>query len=440
VTDWRARVLDEIDAGTTEMVALLAGLVATPSVSGSDPEHEIQARLAAELAADGLDVDHWSLPLAQLLAKPDFPGVEVERSEAWGLVGRLAGDGSGEGRTLMLNGHVDVVPPGDPQAWSTGDPFSGRIAGDVLYGRGACDMKAGLVAAMFAVRAVRRAGAPLRGDLLLACVPGEEDGGLGTYGMLRRGWRADVCVVPEPTSLDLVPANAGALTFRLRVPGQATHASRRTDGVSAVEKFLPVWHALLRLEARRNIDVDPLMRRWPIAYPLSIGTVQAGDWASSVPDLLVAEGRLGVALDEPVESARAQLEEAVAAVCHEDPWLREHPVTVQWWGGQFASGRLPESSDLPELVARAHAAAGGRAQDVWGGPFGSDLRLLTGLGGIPTVHYGPGDAVRAHAPDESVPIPEVVLAARALAVLALDVCGTADGPVDAAPVDGAPPR
>ena len=84
MTDWRARVLDEVDAGTTEMVALLAGLVATPSVSGTDPEHEIQARLAAELAAEGLDVDHWSLPLAQLLAEPDFPGVEVERSEAWG--------------------------------------------------------------------------------------------------------------------------------------------------------------------------------------------------------------------------------------------------------------------------------------------------------------------------------------------------------------------
>jgi acetylornithine deacetylase len=438
VTDWRARVLDEVDAGTAEMVALLAGLVATPSVSGTDPEHEIQARLAAELAAEGLDVDHWSLPLAQLLAEPDFPGVEVERSEAWGLVGRLAGDGSGEGRTLMLNAHVDVVPTGDPQAWSTDDPFSGRIAGDTLYGRGACDMKAGLVAAMFAVRAVRRAGAPLHGDLLLACVPGEEDGGLGTYGMLRRGWRADVCVVPEPTSLDLVPANAGALTFRLRVPGQATHASRRTEGVSAVEAFLPVWHALLRLEARRNSDVDPLMRRWPIAYPLSIGTIQAGDWASTVPDLLVAEGRLGVAIDEPVENARTELEDAVAAVCAEDPWLREHPVTVQWWGGQFASGRLPETSDLTDLVARAHAAAGGRVQEVWGGPFGSDLRLLTNLGGIPTVHYGPGDAVRAHAPDESVPIPEVVLAARALALLALDVCGTFGAPMDSPPVDGAP--
>ena len=435
MTDWRARVLDEVDAGTADMVALLAALVATPSVSGTDPEHEIQAHLAAELTAEGLDVDHWALPLDELLAEPDFPGVEVERSEAWGLVGRLAGDGSGAGGTLMLNGHVDVVPPGDPDAWSTDDPFSGRIDRDVLYGRGACDMKAGLVAALFAVRAVRRAGVPLTGDLLLACVAGEEDGGLGTYGLLHRGWRADACVLPEPTGLDLVPASAGALTFRLRVRGRATHASRRTDGVSAVEKFLPVWHALLRLEQRRNVDVDPLMRRWPIAYPISIGRVEAGDWASTVPDLLVAEGRLGVALDEPVETARAALEEAVEQACAEDPWLRDHPVTVQWWGGQFAPGRLPASSDLPDRVARAHADVGGARQEVWGGPYGSDLRLLTGIGGIPTVHYGPGDAALAHAPDESVPLAEVVLGARALAVLALDVCGTAGSAVDGA---GAP--
>jgi acetylornithine deacetylase len=139
-----------------------------------------------------------------------------------------------------------------------------------------------------------------------------------------------------------------------------------------------------------------------------------------------------VALDEPVEAARAELEQAVADACGTDPWLRDHPVTVQWWGGQFAPGRLPASSDLVERVRRAHTTAGGGTQDVWGGPFGSDLRLLTGMGGIPTVHYGPGDAVLAHAPDESVPLHEVVLAARALAVLALDVCGTVGSPVDGA--------
>jgi acetylornithine deacetylase len=422
VTDWAARVLDEVDAGAGAAVTRLGELVRVPSVGGADAEHEIQAMLAAELRRNRLEVDHWPLPLPDLLAEPDFPGVEVERSEAWGLVGRLPG--RGDGASLMLNGHVDVVPAGDPAAWSRPDPFSGQVVDGELHGRGACDMKGGLVAAVAAVAAVRRAGVPLRGDLLLACVPGEEDGGLGTYATLRRGWRADACVVPEPTSLQLVPANAGALTFRLTVQGRATHASRRTEGVSALEKLLPVLAALDRLEARRNADVDPLMARWPIAYPLSIGTVSAGDWASTVPDRLVAEGRLGVALDEPVDSARRALETSVAEACAGDPWLREHPVEVTWWGGQFASGRLPAGSDLLQRVRDAHRAAGGAAQETWGGPYGSDLRLLTGAG-IPTLHYGPGESALAHAADERVPVDEVLHCARTLALLALDVCGVA---------------
>jgi acetylornithine deacetylase len=423
VTDWVARVLAEVDAEAAGAEARLAALVAVPSVGGSDAEHDIAAVLAAELRADGLDVDHWRLPLAELLAADDFPGVEVDRDEAWGLVGRLPG--RGDGTSLMLNAHVDVVPVGDPTAWSMPEPFSGRVVGDELHGRGACDMKAGLVAALAAVTAVRRAGVPLRGDLLLACVPGEEDGGLGTYATLRRGWTADACVVPEPTSLQLVTAAAGALTFRLRIAGRATHASRRTEGVSAVEKLVPLLAGLQRFEAARNLDVDPLMAGWPLAYPLSIGRVSGGDWASSVPDLVVAEGRLGVALDEPVEDARAAFETAVAEVCAHDPWLREHPVAVTWWGGQFASGRLAAGSDLAQRMAAAHAAVtGGGTPERRGVPYGSDLRLLAAAG-IPTLHYGPGDAVLAHAPDERVPLAEVHTAARALALLALDVCGVA---------------
>jgi acetylornithine deacetylase len=425
VTDWAARVLAEVDASAAAAELRLAALVTVPSVGGTDAEHEIQGLLAADLAAAGLEVDHWRLPLPELLAAPGFPGVEVHRDEAWGLVGRLPGSGTGDGPTLMLDAHVDVVPVGDPAAWSTPDPFSGRVVAGELHGRGACDMKAGLVAAIAAVSAVRRSGAPLRGDLLLACVAGEEDGGLGTFATLRRGWTADACVVPEPTGLDLVTANAGALTFRLRVPGLATHASRRTEGVSAVEKLVPLLAALQRLEADRNREVDPLMDRWAMAYPLSIGRVRAGDWASSVPDLLVAEGRLGVALDEPVEDARVALELAVAEASAADPWLREHPATVEWWGGQFASGRLAADSDLADRVAAAHrAVTGGSTPGSWGAPYGSDLRLLAGAG-VPTLHYGPGDAVLAHAPDERVPLADVHTTTRTLALLALDICGVA---------------
>ncbi len=421
---WRDRVLDAVDDDREAMVALLAAMVQEPSVGGSDEENSAQARLATLLGTDGLEVDHWQVPLAETLARPDFPGVEVDRREAWGLVGRLPG--VGDGPALMLQGHIDVVPAGPDAAWRDGAPFSGQVVDGELHGRGACDMKGGLVAAVWAVRALRRAGVPLRGDVLLASVQGEEDGGLGSYAMLERGWTADACVVPEPTSMDVVPANAGALTFRLLVPGLATHASRRLDGVSALEKLWPVWQALQRLEMARNLDVDPLMRRWELPYPISLGTVRGGVWASSVPDLVQVEGRLGVALGEPVEQARAALETAVAEACTADPWLRAHPVQVQWWGGQFAPGRTDPDSFLVHGIRAARARSGGPAAGVpglWGAPYGSDLRLLVGAG-IPTVQFGPGDAGLAHSTQERVPLAEVLAVARTLAVLAVDTCGT----------------
>jgi acetylornithine deacetylase len=421
VADWEARVLDAVDESAAEFVTFLADLVRMPSVGGTEVENSAQQHLVGVFDRMGLDVDHWQLPLAELLAEPDFPGVEVDRDEAWGLVGRLAGRGGG--RSLLLNGHVDVVPPGDLAAWTDGDPYSGRIAGDLLYGRGACDMKAGLTAALFAVRALARSGVPLDGDVLLASVQGEEDGGLGTYALVRRGWRADACVIPEPTGLDIVPATAGALTFRLRVPGQAAHAARRTSGVSAIEKFWPIWRALAALEQRRNANVDPLAARWDIAYPISVGVLRGGEWASTVPDALVAEGRLGVALDEPVAAARTDLEDALAQACDADPWLHDHPVRVEWWGGEFASARLPAHSDLVQRMSRAHAQVSSRTTRTWAAPYGSDLRLLTNLAGMPTVHYGPGDTVQAHAPDESVSLEQALVCARALTLLALDMCG-----------------
>jgi acetylornithine deacetylase len=418
-----ARVLDQVDAGTEAMLADVVAAVRIPSVSGTDAENDAQAHMARSFAAGGLDVDHWRIDLDRLADHADFPGMEVERSEAWGLVGRLPG--TGDGASLMLNGHIDVVPTGDRNAWTV-DPFGGDVRAEQLYGRGSCDMKAGLVAAHWAVQAIRRSGVRLRGDVIVASVQGEEDGGLGTFALLDRGWRADACVIPEPTDLDIVPANAGALTFRLVVRGHATHASRRTEGVSALEVFWPVWRALLDLEQRRHAVVDPMARRWKLAHPLSIGTLHTGDWASSVPDHLVAEGRLGVALDETVDHARIELEATIAEVNATDPWLRDHPVELEWWGGQFASGRLPADSDLVDRVAAAHGlAAAARPVDVWAAPYGSDLRLLTGLGGIPTLQYGPGDVALAHGPDERVAVADVVTTARTLAMLAVDVCGVA---------------
>ena len=418
---WRSRLLNYVDEHATEIITDLAELVRIPSVSGSNSEIDIQHLLADRMSTMNLDVDTWQIALDETLAEPDFPGVEVDRSEAWGVVGRVPGYGSGP--SLMLNAHVDVVPPGDVLSWEGADPFGGRVTGDTVEGRGSCDMKAGLVASLWAVRGLTELQVPLRGDLVLATVVGEEDGGLGTYALLRRGWRADACVIPEPTSLDIAPASAGALTFRITVPGAATHASRRLSGVSAIEKFIPIFSALRRLEGERNAIKHPLATRWELPIPIEIGTITAGDWASSVPDTLKADGRIGVAIGEDTTTARRALEKAVDTACQEDSWLRGHPATVEWWGGQFASGSTELDSSIISTVQRCHADVAGARQKMWATPYGSDLRLMQGIGNVPTIHYGPGDAELAHSPRERVPTNELLTATRALALIAIDHCG-----------------
>ncbi|MGW1727331.1 ArgE/DapE family deacylase [Streptomyces sp. NPDC002306] len=410
--------IDEAAVGRT-----LLELIAIPSVTGSSAESEIQHHLARRLEHLGLDVDLWSMDLPALLADPAFPGTEAPRDEAWGLVGRTADGADGDaGPTLILQGHVDVVPPGDAAAWD-GDPFVPRVSGDMVHGRGACDMKAGLAAHLAALAAIRAAGVRLRGRVAVHFVVGEEDGGIGAFGTLRRGHRGDACVITEPTDGTVVTANAGALTFRIAVPGRAAHASSRDAGVSAIDAYLPLHQALARLEAARNEDVSPLMAEYPIPYALSVGTLRAGDWASSVPDLLVAEGRLGVRLGEDVAAARAELERCVAEACAGDAWLREHPATVTWPGGQFASGRLTEGHPLSEVVRDACAEVGGGTRPrERGAPYGSDLRLYAAAG-IPTLQFGPGDVRVAHSAREHVSLREVVGVARALVLTVLRTVG-----------------
>lgn len=413
-----ARALESVDDGA--LVRCLEELLRVPSVSGTAEENDAQRWFEHAMREGGLETDLWEIPLAETLAHPDFPGAEVHRESALGLVGSW---GAGSGPTLVLNGHIDVVPPGDLAQWRDRAAYAGVTRDGAVYGRGACDMKGGLVCSLFAIQAVRAAGIRLRGRVLLESVVGEEDGGLGTFATLQRGYRGDAAIIAEPTDLAIIPACAGALTFRLRLAGRSTHASVRQEGVSVLEKFWLVWRALDALEVRRNAKKDVLFERFPLPFPLCLGTLRAGDWPSSVPDQLVAEGRIGVALGETIGDARRDLEEAIAAACAADPWLREHPVAVDWFGGQFASGQIPVDHPLVDLVSGAHATLAGVAPDIHGAPYGSDLRLMVGLGGIPTLHYGPGNVKHAHSPDEHVPVAHLRSVVRTMVLSILRFCG-----------------
>jgi acetylornithine deacetylase len=416
LTATERRALAQIDP-----VALLSDLDTLVTARSLDGAESVAQQAASDLMRKhGLRTHEWQIDLAALHQHPSFSS-EVERAEALGLVGEIGG--AGKGRSLMFNAHIDVVPTGDESLW-VHDPWRVTVAGGQAYGRGALDDKGGVVCAMHAARAIARAGIELDGRLLIASVVGEEDGGTGTLGTILAGHVADAAIVVEPTSLALVPAQAGALNFRVTVDGSAAHGCVRNEGVSAIEKFELLHAALLRLEAERNARVtDPLFARYALPIPLNIGTLRAGEWPSSVPERLVFEGRYGVAVGEDPNAARAELEEALAAVAKIDAWLADHPARGEWWGGQFDPASTPIDHPIVTTVSEALLDLTGSAPTVEGVTYGADMRLLTNVAHMPTVLFGPGDVTRAHRPDECVPVHEMVTATGALVLAALRFCG-----------------
>lgn len=420
LTDDEQRALSAIDRDW--LLQSLASLVAARSCDGH--ETEAQDRSAGLMADAGLSVDRWWIDLEQLRHHPAFSW-EIERTEALGVVG--VGGTSDGGRDLIINSHIDVVPPGDPARW-TSPPWTASIRDGLVFGRGTVDMKGGVACALTAARALRDAGVRLRGRVIIETVAGEEDGGLGTLAAIERGYRADGAVVVEPTSLTLVAAQAGCLGFRITVPGTAAHGAMRWDGVSALERFLPIHTALLELEASRTADdlpadIRPLYSHYPIPYPLSIGTVRAGDWASTVPEQLVCEGRYGVMPGEDTASARKLFEQAVNDAAKADGRLLERPPVVEWSGGQYASALTPTTAPIVTTVREAHADLFGQEPPIAGVTYGADMGMLVTVGGMQAVLYGPGDVERAHQVDEHIALAELERGAAAMTLLAMRFCG-----------------
>ena len=396
----------------------LRTLVRIPSVTGS--EEAISERLLEMLGMiPGMAAGLMNEDPATIRADPDWPGEEMPRSALPIVIGRF---GRPHGRRIVLVGHTDVVPAGDRATWSV-DPWAGDIRDGELYGRGACDMKGGVAAILGAVRAVAETTYPdrLAGEVLVSFVPSEEDGGQGMLAAIRAGVTGDLAVITEPSNLDVVVAHAGALTFRLTVPGRAAHASQRREGISALDNLWALARALEADETRRNAEeTDPLMTALGLPYPTILGIVRGGEWASTVIDRIVADGRYGVRLGQSPKHAEEELRACVDAACAEHPFLRDHPATVEIVGGRFGSARVPSDHPLPVGLAQVAERVTGRRPELLGEPYGADMRLLVNEGRTPTVIFGPGDVRVAHSADERVPLAQVEACARVLAAWLVD--------------------
>ena len=416
VNDVERKVLERID--TDAMLEYLRELVSIPSHGGE--ESVAQRSVAAKLEELGLKVDRWELDFDSLRDHPGF-SMPIERKEGLGVVGTLKG--GEEGRSLIFNGHIDTVAPGEEANWNY-PPLEGTIVDSRVYGRGVADMKGGLCCAIYAVKAIIDSGVKLKGGLSIQSVIGEEDGGVGALATVLRGHTADAAVVMEPTELKVAPAHSGALAFTVDVPGRSAHACVREEGVNAIEKFIPLFNALRELETRRNKGIDdPLYARYQIPYPFNVGTIHGGTWPGSVPESLVFQGRVGVVVGERVEDARRSVEETIAEAAQTDPWLKENPPRLEWSGYQFDPASVESGHPIVAAVREAYSEAAGEEAMLEGMTYASDMRHLVNTGGVPTVLFGPGDVRQAHAPDEYVEIEELVTAARVLALTALRFCG-----------------
>jgi len=409
----RSSVAEAVLSLRDDLYDLASDLVKRKTVTG-DEDHA-QRALAERLRSFGLEVDLWRID-PEIRSHPAFCD-DGNRLDRLNLVARWGESGSERPAALLLNGHIDVVPEGERERWSS-DPYSGEIRGGTLYGRGSCDMKGGLAAAAIAIRAAMKLGIEPRRPILLESVVGEETGGLGTLAAIARGYRADAAIITEPTSLELCPVQAGALSFRLHVRGKSSHGAMRREGVSAVEKFWPVFRALEALERERHRGFrHPLYPEGALVAPLSVGKVSAGNWPSTVPEELRAEGRFGIFPGEDCASAREAFEAAVRTVSDDDPWFSENPVGVEWFEGQFEPGETALDAPILDELRSCHREMLGSESSTHGVSYGSDLRLFTRYASMPAILYGPGDVRVAHSANESVRLEELVQAAEVLTLL-----------------------
>jgi acetylornithine deacetylase len=412
-----------VDEHADDLVDFVRELVRAgrPIESGEPGVEAAQSLVAERAAAFGLGVTRRLVDTDAVRSHPGFVDAGIDLGLRPYVVATLPGEGGG--RSLVLNGHVDVVPAGDETLWDR-TPYSGELADGRVHGRGAVDAKGPLAALLYGIAAARElAGGPL-GDLTLVSVADEESGGMCTLDSLLAGYTADAALVGEPTGIGIAPAARGATGFRVTVRGRQAHAGAAFEGVNAIAKAAALVAAIEELQRRLDREQpNELYRQLPVAHAFNIGTIQGGGFTGVVPDACTLAGVAPAIGDETVADAKASLKAAVDAVAAGDPWLAENPPALEWTPPCFEPSHTPVDHELVRTAAYAVERELGSAPAI--GPLlgGSDLRFYTRYHGIPGIHLGPGTLRLAHGTNEALPVHELLAATRAVAAIILDWSG-----------------
>ena len=413
-------IVKAVDAGFEEQVELTAELVRFPSLRGA--EHTAQDFVAAEMCRRGLAVDRFQVKVDDIRNLPGFSPVHVAYDNAFNVVGCRRVDNP-KGRSLILNGHIDVVPTGPLDMWTT-PPFEPRRDGNWLYGRGAADMKAGLAGCLAALAALARIGCAPAADVIIQSVVEEECTGNGALACLARGYRADAVLIPEPTWNKLVRAQVGVLWFQVRVRGIPVHVRDAGAGANAIEAAYGLMHALHRLEEEWNGRRSAFPPFDAVEHPinLNIGKIAGGDWPSSVPAWCNFDVRLAIYPGQGIAEAKREIEQAILAAARQNRFLDNAPPEIVYHGFEAEGYVLAGAGEPVERLGAAHRAVFGRALDEVATTATTDARFFGLYAGIPALVYGP-NSESIHGFDERVDLDSVRRITQAMALFIADWCG-----------------
>lgn len=430
-------IADRVEERAEQIVATLSELVAFPSIVKSNPkdagpgEHDCQVYLQKRLENLGFTTDLWDPDGPALYAKYEGrPGANKGRTFEGrpNLGGTLVGTGGG--RSIMLTGHIDVVPPGALDHWTT-DPFKPVLKDGYLHGRGTVDMKGGVACMLMAVEILKELQVLLSGNIVFTTVVDEEIGGMGSLAMVDRGFKADAGIMTEPTANKIAPLCHGILWGKIIIDGIGGHAELTPNA----------WYSSGPVDAvqlcRQMLDgIDILNRRWMFDpkknHPLMdlpnqiiVTQMSAGEHPSSMA------GRAEITIDVqylPSEkdefalggNVKREVEEHVFNICQADPYLRQHPARVEWILDADCA-EIPADSAFVEVFQNAVQTAN-LSPALSGFGAHSDIGLPTGLGNTPTVNFGPGDPAQAHQPNERVSVRDLVDCTKAIALAIEEWC------------------
>ncbi len=415
------QVVHWIDENEDSIIEFLQTILRIPSVTGN--ETEIQDFLSDYLSNDmGLIVDKFVPSLEELRNHPAYVPVSQCYENRPNVVSILKG--TGEGRSLLLNGHIDVIPEGSPENWKHGC-WSADIENGRIYGRGASDMKSGIASMTMALKAIKACGIQLKGDVISEYVMDEELSGNGTLACVIKGYKADAGICCETSSMHVQPGSIGRIWFEIKVKGKAAGIQHRYEGINAIDLGYLVMNAVTKFENLRISRVThPLYPNILSAIPCMVGQFESGTYPSAFPDTCLLKGSMATVPGENSDKVKIEFVEFLREeVTKMNPWFKENPPEIKFVGYFAEPSEIPVDSPIVNVICKSYKDIIGEKPIVSGREGAADIRHLIKYGNTPTVIFGPGLTEQMHANNEWVKIEDYLNATKILSYSIMDWCG-----------------